>query len=159
MSPPTTGPNVDEVEAALKSVRADARGLQLSWKVVAAVVVFFIGSGAVWTTLGLAKLDDLNDHNKRPTAHTVLHESLSGQMTRRFDDIEKVQQAQGATIATIQDSIFNDRADRLADKAADNVRGNRQKAKDIRISVRAQALYNLRNGKPIDDGIDRKLLY
>lgn len=141
-----------------KAVRLDSSGIVLSWKVALGIFAFFITSGAAWTVLGLAKLDDLDAHNKSPTAHSRSHETVYDQMRAQIEPLQTKLDAVDRRTELMQRSYNQDLADRLADRAAEGIR-NSARADEVRKMVRDKALYNLGAGKPIRDGIEEKLLH
>jgi len=151
-----------------RSVIVDASGVSMAWKVVGSILGFFVASGALWTALGLAKVQDLSDHNTTKTAHQVVLEP--GQepipMARAVREQHKAQKKYRAdieelkqgyqVIVTVKLDLDTDRAERLADRAADRVRSP-QRSREVWKTVRDGALENLRAGRSIRAGLERYL--
>jgi hypothetical protein len=142
-----------------RQVVVDASGVSMSWKLAGAVLTLFLGSGAVWTTLGLAKLDDLNDHNDSDRAHPAVAESATKATKKLATEVEAVSKrvaTNTTTMVSVKNGFYDDRAERLADRAADKIR-NAQRKLEVWQEVKAKALDNLKRDRPIRDGLADKL--
>lgn len=155
----------------LKQLRIDGSGVSMNWKVAMTILTVFMGSGAAWTTLGLAKLEDINAHNEGSDAHPVAVASDEGGYELRpmqqvvqenhnaVTDMKKMRERiedNTEVISEVRDSVYDDRAERLADRAAESVRGKRR-SREVWKQVRAKALDNLKKGKPIREGLQDRL--
>jgi hypothetical protein len=149
---------------------ADRTGIWLPWKVAAAILGFFIASGALWTTLGLAKIEDLSDHNVAGGAHEIVLERGADPVP--IADAVKAQYAVAQLqerelqrlkdgyeiIVIVKTDLDSDRAERLADRAADKI-PNPARSREVWKTVHETALENLRTEpkKPIRAGLERYL--
>jgi hypothetical protein len=139
----------------------------MSWKSAAiflvTVVVFVSGWGAFFTMITTD--DELDLHVDYPGTHKIAltengkaepitdvlidHEKSINELDERVD-------TQETAIVTVKNGFFDDRAERLADRAADKIK-NRRQSRDVWKRVKAKALNNLETKKPIRDGLDHLL--
>jgi hypothetical protein len=147
-----------------------AAGVFANWKVAGGILAFFIASGALWTALGLAKVSDLSDHNTNPNAHQIVLEqgaepvaigavvkaSVAHQKTRDAKQEELDRRLAGALdiIVTVKNGMYEDRAERLADRVADK-ETNPRRSREVWKEVRERAIDNQENKRPLRDGLER----
>jgi len=79
-------------------------------------------------------------------------EVLETTTAKHVEVLEKLTPA----VAELRESSFDDRAERLADKASDPIRDARR-SREIWKSVKARAKANLEAGKPVRDGLETYL--
>jgi hypothetical protein len=151
-----------------KPLQADASGVSMAWKVVWALVVFIIGSGTIWTAFGLATVENLSDHNVAQAAHQVILEKNAEPVpmaaavkatyqAQKDHQGEYEQLKQGYEIVhTVKLDLDTDRAERLADRAADKIQ-NSARSREVWKTVRDRAMENLSARRPIRSGLERYL--
>lgn len=151
-----------------RSIRTEGDGLWLNWKVVLAVLAFFISSGALWTTLGLAKLDDIKTHDRSRDAHpvevpgfstpvgiTTAVESIALVRTE-VDAIKRDVAATTTDVAKVRDGFYDQRAEDLAYRAVDQMPRSataRQRIQRFE-RVKSTAKANLEKGLDARAGLD-----
>lgn len=146
----------------------------MNWKLAGGIVAFFLASGTLWTALGLAKVSDLSDHNQNGNAHQVILEPNTRPVPathamRKIYDAQKKHQDEYQELATkvddgvdvivtVRNGMYEDRAERLADRAADKIQ-NPRRSREVWKEVKEKALDNLARDRPIRDGLQRYLDY
>ena len=113
----------------------------MSWKLVGGILILFLTSGAVWTALGVATVADVDEHNTDHDSHP--------QLKKTVDDAVEV-------IVTVRNGMYEDRAERLADRVADKIESPRR-SRDVWKEVRDKAIDNQERKKPLRDGLQRYL--
>jgi hypothetical protein len=167
LPPPPAGPRLS-AHNSVKPFRADATGISMAWKLAGAILVFFIGSGALWTAFGLATVEGLSDHNTAKAAHQVVLEKDTEPVSmatavkaqyavqRSNDEIHARLEEGYDIVVTVKLDLDTDRAERLADRAADKIQ-NSTRSREVWKTVRDRAMENLQARKPIRSGLERYL--
>lgn len=149
------------VHTSSKPIAADSTGVSMGWRLVWVLLAALFTTGTLWTVFGIATVQNLNEHNTSPQAHSVvLHEGATAvPMGEAVVQHQRVLDAQGKKleiIATVKIDLDTDRAERLADRAADKIE-NSARSREVWKTVRDAALENLRARKPIRSGLERYL--
>jgi hypothetical protein len=167
LPPPPVGMR-GSVHNSAKPVSADASGASANWKVIGTVLTLFIGSGAAWTIFGLATIENLSDHNTAKAAHQVVLKKDT-EPVPMADAVKAVHIAQTThhaefqqlkegydIVVTVKLDLDTDRAERLADRAADKIE-NSSRSREVWKTVRDRAMENLQARRPIRSGLERYL--
>lgn len=152
--------------------RTEDRGLWLDWKLVLGVLAFFVTSGALWTTLGLAKLDDIQDHDSASNSHLVklpgvdepsgvvptvrsvvlANAKVSSEVEAIKDDIKTTHDE----ITQVRSGVHEQRAEDLAYRSVDKLPKSlptRERIERFNY-VKTKAIANLEHGRNARDGLD-----
>jgi NH3-dependent NAD+ synthetase len=134
----------------------------MSWKTTAAVLTVIVVSmgGGLGYLATLATKEDVKRHNADNHAHLItvqnpytskaeaqpLPEVVSDMhmKVQKIDDIED-------KVEKVQTTVVEDQAERLADRAADKAP---QRKLETWRKVKAKAMRNKRDGKPMRDGLE-----
>jgi hypothetical protein len=148
--------------ARMTFVNVDKSGVSMSWKTTAAVLTVIVVSmgGGLGYLATLATKEDVKRHNADNHAHLItvqnpytskaeaqpLPEVVSDMhmKVQKIDDIED-------KVEKVQTTVVEDQAERLADRAADKAP---QRKLETWRKVKAKAMRNKRDGKPMRDGLE-----
>lgn len=138
-------------------------GFHLSWERIGVAVITMGATGILWTILGLTTKADMAAHNVSAEAHPIAIEDGVRPMPELVKNHEKAFQAlssklnnTGDTLTKVQDAVYDDRAERLADIAADKVTET-ARSRQVWSLVKEKARSNLDLGKPIRHELERYL--
>ena len=139
-------------------------GIHLSWERIGVAVIALAGSGVLWTVLGITTREDLSSHNTSPEAHPVYldHDEVRAMPAiikdheKAFKRLDRTLQEQGASLTEVREAVYDDRAERLADQAADRVKDS-NKSRQVWRLVKDKARMNLDTGMPIRHELERYL--
>lgn len=139
-------------------------GLHVSWERIGVVVIALAGSGILWTALGISTKQDLQEHNTSTDSHPVYldHDivrpmpELVKNHEKSFKRLTEQLEEQKQTLTSVQNTVYDDRAERLADLAADRVR-DPSKSRSVWRLVKDKARLNLDTGMPIRHELERYL--
>jgi len=137
-------------------------GLVLSWERIGVAVIALAGSGVLWTVLGITTQQDLEKHNSSVESHPIYLENdvirpipeLVKSHEKTFKHLVDQLDEQKRSLTKVQDSVYDDRAERLADVAADKVR-DPVKSRQVWRLVKEKARLNLDTGMPIRHELER----
>lgn len=168
-NPPSVRPS-----GKLSYVNIDKTGLSMSWKTAIGLIVA-IGTlllGWIAFVQKLATADDINGHNLDQAAHPIEVKDEDGDkvvkslpscvkeqvvvqrsVSRKISSVESTVKDNRKGIIIVKNGFYEDRAERLADRAADKVQG-RIRSRERWKYVKEKALDNLRNGKPAREGLE-----
>lgn len=148
------------------TINLDGR-FSVSWKtassIILTVMLLVTGWGAYVTSLATDK--DIKLHEQHPESHKMIVveggplKSLP-QVIREHDvnvrSLETRVNAQEDVIVTVRNGFFDYRAEELADRAADKIK-SRTRSREVWKRVKAKALDNLENKRPIREGLEHLL--
>ena len=141
-------------------LNVDKTGVSMAPKTVIALIGFIIFIASGWygfLSLNATK-SDVTSHNKNLQAHKVLLEGetkakpVSAILEQHHKVIKEIPEIK-STVIKVKNGFYEERAERLADRAADKVRGERQSRERWK-QVRAKAMKNLENDRPIREGLE-----
>lgn len=154
-----------------KFINIDETGVSMSWR-TATIVILAVATGILAVVAFIATLAtkaDVEAHDVDPTAHVIaIRNPYSKEVEPRplaeiVEDVQndvadvktkvvKIDEVQDQ-VSTMQTTVTEDRAERLADRAADRVR-NPERKLDVWKRVKARAIQNKRDGKPLREGLE-----
>ena len=140
------------------------KGLHLSWERITALLIVLAGSGVLWTVLGVGTKQDILEHNVSNTSHPIQLDDYTArpmpELVRNHEKVFRNLSVQlnetQTSLERVQNAVYDDRAERLADVAADKER-DPQKSRQIWRQVKEKARLNLDSGLPIRHDLERYL--
>lgn len=131
-------------------VRTTTRGVVL-------FVGFVLAGGAGYAglaqTAGLATAQQVEEVSRKATAEVATTTEKVTVLETTISEHSKALEMMAGAQAEMRDAQFEDRAERLADRAADRVRDAR-KSREVWQRVRARAVENQQRRAPIRDGVE-----
>jgi hypothetical protein len=146
------------------STPAGIWSIQLSWERIGLAVISLAASGVLWTILGISTKEDLEAHNDSMKAHPVYLDNdivrpmpeLVKSHEKSFRNLSEQLHDTREALTKVQNAVYDDRAERLADLAADRVKDS-TKSRYVWRLVKEKARLNLDTGMPIRHELDRYL--
>jgi hypothetical protein len=138
----------------------DKTGVSMSPKTVVGLIAFIIFLVSGWfafLSVNATKAD-IVEHNSSTLAHQIVlrtGESSVPVCTVVKDNHKAIKEIPTikAALITVRNGFYEERAERLADRAADKIKGEQQ-SRERWQQVRARAIKNLEQDKPIRDGLE-----
>ena len=140
-----------EAEAqALAALLTPARAKAVAW-VVGVVLAGAVSAGAAGLvrTAGLATSEDVKAVGARVGYIEAGRAVTVAEVAAHTQAIQAIM----VTTGELRDGMYEDRAERLADRAADKVR-NARESREVWLKVKARATANQRDKRPLRDGLD-----
>jgi len=151
-------------KAKMTYLNIDKTGMSMSGKTavtifstLAGLIIFLVSGWFAFLSINATKAD-IDQHDENVVAHKIIIEKdeeavpikvVVKEHHRVIKEIPKIKRE----VVIVKNGFYEERAERLADRAADRVKGERQSRERWKY-VRAKAMKNLEQKKPIRDGLE-----
>lgn len=142
-------------------IDVDRSGITMSWKTFLGIMAALLLAGGTWTAFSASVITaaDLSTHDANPKAHQAIPALKDpvrmSEVQAMLKPIEDKAASNTELLLSVRNGFYEQRAEALALKAVESMsaRASQERKLSRFVSVREQAMHNLENDVPPEQGI------